>query len=256
MSDSQFHEIDIHTKEVLFSWSALEHLTLEASQINVISYMGQGTESRPFDFFHINAIQPIGGNCLVNSRHTFAFYLISGEDGHIIWEFSGRGEGGDFGPVLEEARFRWAYHARAWNVTENSMRVSLFDNHMTKEDKTETGSRGLFFDLQLPPDPTRTPTLLHSLRVQHDELFANSRGSYQAELHNGNQVMSYGPIPVVREFGPPWAGSPLLWQARFGWDIGVQNYRAGKYDWHATPADWDPALFVEVEGELLRGYVS
>ena len=49
-------------------------------------------------------------------------------------------------------------------------------------------------------------------------------------------------MPVVREFGPPEHGSPLLWEGRFGHDDVAQSYRAYKSPWHATPRDWDPLL--------------
>ena len=96
-----------------------------------------------------------------------------------------------------------------------------------------------------------------------NEVFADSQGSYEPVLEGGNQLMGYGQLPIVREYGPAVDGSDLRWEARFG-NAGkaVQSYRAFKQVWHATPAGWDPVLVVveRVDDESTgcggRAYVS
>ena len=72
-------------------------------------------------------------------------------------------------------------------------------------------------------------------------------------LPNGNQLVDYGQIPVAREYGPAGGsnntGNPhdtdMRWQARFGRDNLVQNYRMFKQEWKATPVGTKPSLFVD-----------
>lgn len=262
--DSLFYEIDIATRETLFSWSALDHIPIATSHLPVQSYMGDGTMSRAWDFFHINSIQKLGDNFLINSRHMWACYLISGQDGHIIWKLSGSGDGGHFGPVPEHGTFRWQHDARAHNVTEKSMAISVFDNHNMVQDNGTMPTRGLLLEVALPPDAARPPVVLRDLQ-DSNRFYSGSQGSYDAALSNGNQLMCYGPSPVVREYGPAHDGSDLLWEGRVGLDDKVQTYRAFKAEWHATPQGWNPSLVIEADGgggggggedQLLRGYVS
>lgn len=94
-------EVNITSGDVLFSWSALEHVPLNGSHQPIA---GAGTNaSNPWDFFHINAIQPVGDNYLINSRHFWATYLVSAK-GETIWQINGD-DGGDFGPLPEGGRF-------------------------------------------------------------------------------------------------------------------------------------------------------
>ena len=258
--DSHFYEIDLATREILFSWSALDHIPLNTSHMPVQSYMGDGTRDAAWDFFHINSIQKLGDDFLISSRHMWACYLLSGRDGHVIWKLSGSGEGGDFGPVPESGTFRWQHDARAHNVTQKGMMLSIFDNHNMIQDNGTMPSRGILLDVALPPDPARSPVVLRNVQGSQ-RFYVGSQGSYEATLSNGNQLMCYGQSPVLQEYGPARDGSDLLWEGRFGLDDKVQTYRAYKAKWHATPQDWNPSLVTEShdgegDGRLLRGYVS
>lgn len=94
-------EVDIKTNKTLWTWSALDHVPVSASKLPLGS---SGTSSSsPYDFFHMNAIQPFNGNVLINSRHTWTSYLVD-HSGKILWEINGA-TGGDFGPLSDEAKF-------------------------------------------------------------------------------------------------------------------------------------------------------
>lgn len=247
VADSMFFEVDLDTNQAIFSWSALDHFPITTSYLPIVSDISSGKLAMSFDSFHINSVQLVGRDYLISSRHNWAVYLVSGEDGHIIWTLSGDGRDSDFGPLPQEGEFRWQHNVRAHNVTDHGMQLSLFDNHCRATEDCTTPSRGLLLHLQLPPDPTEIPQVLRSVAAD-DKLFAKSQGSFQAELVNGNQVLSYGPSPVVREFGAPAQGSKLLWEGRFGHDDLAQSYRAYKSPWHATPREWDPSLTVIKQG--------
>lgn len=254
VDDSQFYEIDIATHEVVFRWSALDHFPLSDTRLPIKSYMGNGGPHSPYDPFHINSMQAIGDKYfLISSRHLWSVLLISRKDGHVIWRFDGS-EGGDFGPLPADGQFRWQHHVRAHNVTDKSLILTMFDNHNNQDDRTNISSRGLMFRLDLPPDRKVSPVLLRSLSST-EELTSESQGSYQL-LPNGNQLLGYGPVPVIREYGPTGDGNDIRWEARFGRDYKAQSYRVFKSEWHGTPAWWLPELFVEIEGSLIKGYVS
>ena len=210
----------------------------------MVSAAGNGTQVAPWDWFHVNSIQAVGANYLVNSRHHWATYLVSGADGSVIWSIAGE-TGGSFGALPSEGTFRWQHFVRAHNVTESSLDLSLFDNHASAIDNGTAPSRGLVYHLELPPSKAVSPELLRLINNPSQELYAESQGSYQPTLSNGNQLLGYGQIAITREYGPATDGSDLRWEAQFGGINEVQSYRGFKETWSATPADWDPSLVVE-----------
>ncbi|KAI8663077.1 hypothetical protein NCS56_01113000 [Fusarium sp. Ph1] len=255
VADSMFFEIDIETKEILFSWSSLEHFRIEDSMLPRVTTMGNGGQRNPYDFFHLNSIQLVGHDSfLISSRHFWSVYLISRSDGRVLWELKGNSKGGSFGALPAHGRFRWQNHVRAHNATSTGMMISMFDNHNSEEDNGKTPSRGLLLKLRLPPDPTEKPTVLRVLQSDRAR-FSTDYGSYQLDLSNNNQFVSYGEGGVVQEFGPG-DGTDLRWEGHFGHDDSVQSYRAFKQTWHGTPAQWDPALVVEKPNDVVMGYVS
>jgi hypothetical protein len=84
--DSLFFEIDIKTQHILFSWSAAAHVPINATKL---PFPHDNTTTDPFDFFHINSIQPLGDGYLVNSRHIWTVYKLDSK-GQIQWTFEVR----------------------------------------------------------------------------------------------------------------------------------------------------------------------
>ena len=256
IADSLFYEVDITTGELVFSWSALDHFKVTDSHLPLPSYIADGSLNKPYDLFHLNSIQAIGDDAfLISSRHMWACYLISRKTGKIIWTLKGEGSEGDFGPLPPEAQFRWQHDARAYNVSATGMTISLFDNHNTDDDYGVNPSKALVLRLSFPPDKKTPPTVLRNLESS-EKIFSKSQGNYQVDLSNSNQLLSYGPVPVIQEFGPTSNGRDLRWQGRFGNDNMAQTYRVYKAPWHGTPLDTTPSLVVEAESPLLKGYVS
>lgn len=99
--DSLALEVDVMTGEVLFSWSPLAHVSLNASHYPLLG-LGYNT-SAPWDFFHMNSIQAVGDNYLINSRHLWTTYLVNSE-GDILWHIEGN-TGGSFGSLPEGGNF-------------------------------------------------------------------------------------------------------------------------------------------------------
>lgn len=93
--DTLAFEVDIRTGDVLFSWSPLQHVSLNNSKYP-LSGAGNST-ANAYDFFHINAIFPFEGGFLINSRHTWSTYFVD-RSGNIVWQIQGS-TGGDFGAI-------------------------------------------------------------------------------------------------------------------------------------------------------------
>lgn len=94
-------EVDINTNEALWIWSPLAHVPINSTKYPLF-YAGTNT-SNPYDWFHMNSIQPYNGNVLINARQTWTSYYVN-QDGDILWELEGQ-NGGDFGPLPEGAQF-------------------------------------------------------------------------------------------------------------------------------------------------------
>lgn len=260
VADGMFMEIDIKTGEVLFEWRALDHLDMKDSRFGYKTPGAGITKRVPWDWFHINSVQKVGDNYLISSRHHWAIYLISGKDGSQIWKLDGI-TGGDFGSIPET--FRWQHHARAFNVTDAGMTVSLFNNMVNGKKTSKFQTQGLAFWLPMPASPDNPPVLVKRLQTPSHMLFSGTQGSYQMDLGNGeefgkgNGFIGYGLAPYVREYGPANDGSQLLWQAQFGEEKAVMSYRGFKAEWRGTPKNWDPvALFEDTRGLVQHVYVS
>jgi len=94
-------EIDIASGEILFVWSPLDHVPINATRWPLLA-TGH-SKSSPFDWFHMNSIQASEGYYLINSRHTWTAYLVD-RSGKIIWQIDGR-NGGDFGSIPTGGNF-------------------------------------------------------------------------------------------------------------------------------------------------------
>jgi hypothetical protein len=84
--DAVVQEIDIPTGLVLDQWDSLDHVPVTAS------YQPPPAETgHPWDYFHINSIQPLSdGSLLVSSRDTWAVYKISHQTGAVEWTLGGK----------------------------------------------------------------------------------------------------------------------------------------------------------------------
>lgn len=100
--DCLFFELDPRSGDILFQWSALEHVPVNETKLK---FTGRGgfNQSVPFDWFHINSVVNIGNQFLVNSRHLWTTYLITAK-GDIEWALQGE-TGGDFGTLPPDGQF-------------------------------------------------------------------------------------------------------------------------------------------------------
>ncbi|CRG88270.1 hypothetical protein PISL3812_05299 [Talaromyces islandicus] len=231
-------EVDIETGDILFVWSSLEHIPVNNTKM---SYPAQGTtQDSPLDLYHMNSIQSVGDNYLINCRHTWSTYMVN-KDGDILWTIQGH-TGGDFGSLPENGTYSWGHHTRFTQLSDTTAFLSLFanDNNIPAINVT---AKGITLRLTLPPDPSNPPELVTNLWDVNDETYSWAEGSL-SQLDNGNYFMGYGIRAVMKEYGPnPTSEGDVRWSAHFADFNSGHSYRAFKQVWHATPAS-QPALVV------------
>jgi len=99
--DSIVVELDIETGDVIFTWSPLAHVPINATKMPY--NRSAVSESSPFDWFHTNSVQAYGDDYLVSSRHTWSVYLVN-RNGDILWHMDGE-TGGSFGRLPPDGTF-------------------------------------------------------------------------------------------------------------------------------------------------------
>jgi hypothetical protein len=88
MLDGMFYEIDIATNEIVYSWSALEHIQdipLEQSKQGLAD--DYGTQEKPWDAYHINSVELMGEGYIISLRHYWSGYYIH-NNGTVMWRLS------------------------------------------------------------------------------------------------------------------------------------------------------------------------
>ena len=88
IADSLFYEIDVKTNEILFRWSALDHINqipLEHVQpFYPVRDWGHNSSS-PYGYFHINSVDKFqDGTYLISSRYYCSLFKIA-KDGSVDW---------------------------------------------------------------------------------------------------------------------------------------------------------------------------
>ncbi|KAL4949676.1 ASST-domain-containing protein [Aspergillus filifer] len=285
-----FQEIDLDTNEVLFDWRALDHV----NPLDSFEPMGSG-----WDIYHINSIEKTqAGNYLISIRHTHSIHLIDGKTGAIIWTLGGaRNTFKEIPPAITNTTasnsssvqplltMSWQHHARFVPGT-NEAEMTFFDNHakVTMHGECRNNcSRGLHVAIDTTVKPPTAQILRQFTHPVH--LQSQSQGSVQplglgnttsdpdfdfssdsdsdTEYRLGNVFIGWGRCPSFTEHTA--SGETVLDVQFSPWhseDIpdALDNYRAYKMDWNATPW-WDPVFtLAEAEDEdgdsVLVVYIS
>ncbi|KAI0476261.1 Arylsulfotransferase-domain-containing protein [Xylariaceae sp. FL0804] len=250
--DGRFQEVDIETGELVFEWSAIDHVPVA----DTLRYFmgpddGSGPESA-FDYYHINSLEKdADGNYLVSGRHTHTIHCIDRNDGHILWTLGGRQN--EFRDLSggQATDFTWQHHVR---LHDNNT-LSIFDNAKIERwgpAEPHDYTRGMMVRLDTEQ---KTAELEQAYYNPDNHLRPDSQGSMQ--VLDDRVIMGYGWYPAITEFSRE--SGEILCDVRIApglvsrWGL-VTTYRAFKTrDWVATPLE-PPAVFLKPsEGRM---YVS
>lgn len=223
VADTVVQELDLRTGLVRFEWHSLDHVALSDSYQPV---RPNGTPTSPWDYFHINMIDPQpGGDLLVDSRNTWAAYEVNSTSGQILWRLGGKHSSFALGPGAAPA---WQHDA----VEQPNGNITFFDNGATP--KVHPQSRGTVLSVN---STQKTATLLESFAHPSPPLVVASQGDLQA-LADGNWFVGWGQEPYFSEFEP---GGRLLFDARL--PSAYQSYTAFRFPWSGEPTQ-PPAIGV------------
>ena len=253
--DSLFYEIDVVTQKVLFRWRSLDHqtqipITDSQEPLKLYGSTFGSSEILPWDYFHINSVQPLSDGYLVNSRHLYSMYKVSKTTGNVEWHLSGI-DGGDF-TLDPDIYFSWQHMPRISNATNSSMYITLFNNDNSEAQASQVnGSTGLclFVDFE-----TMHVSLDRKLQNTSEVIVAGSQGSYQS-LDQGHVLLGYGQIATTREFD---ATGKVVYEAQYGYSNAssmVASYRSYRQSWDAQPAA-APKLAVACTEDISVLYMS
>ena len=245
--DGVVQEIDIETGEVLFDWSALDHVPVTDAMHELDG--DEGTRDEPFDYFHVNsATLDDDGHILISARHTHAVYKLDRDTGEVIWTLGGSGSDFD---MPDEAVFAWQHSA----ARDTDGTLVLFDNHVREADADES-SRGL--RLALDEDAMTAEVVTEYTPPEHrpSGWMANTQ-----LLDNGDVFIGWGSQPFYSEYT---RDGELIYDVCHG-DVchdddiegGGGSYRAYKATWQGHP-DTDPDVVLHTADDQhgQHAYVS
>jgi hypothetical protein len=210
--DTSIQEIDMRTGLVRWEWHSLDHVRVEEAQNSAPK------SGAPWDWFHVNSIDPEpGGDLLISARTTWAAYQLQGGTGVILWQLGGTNSSFAMGPGTRTA---WQHDARMLPDGE----VTLFDDGSNPPVHHQSRAVRIALDVQ-----SHQATL--SAAYQHPSpLLSSSQGNVQT-LADGNTVVGYGGVPQVSEFAP---GGALLFDAHL--PLEMSSYRVFRFPWQGQPA--------------------
>jgi hypothetical protein len=226
--DDVIQEVDIATGLVRWEWNSLDHVAL-AEAYDSVKY---ASSSYPYDFFHMNSIEPLEGDgLLVSARDTWAMYDVDRKTGLVRWRLGGKHTNFAMGTGTQPA---WQHDARVVTPAPaaNEMLISVFDNGAVPKEHPQ--SRGL---IELLNFQKHTATLQREL-THSPALVSGSQGSVQP-LSDGDTVVGWGQEPWVTEYE---ASGVVSFDAHLA--PVEQSYRALRYEWSGDPAA-PPQIAVE-----------
>jgi hypothetical protein len=191
--------------------------------------------------------------------------LIDGTSGEVIWTLGGKanqfaelpsaGHETVSNPVLS---MQWQHHARFYPDSDET-EITLFDNHALQHsvETNDAQSRALHIRIDVSNPERKTVQMLHEYLHPH-KLRSGTQGSVQV-LDNGNVFVGWGGNPSFTEhtidgecifdvqFSP--------WRSQATEDKALDNYRAYKQAWKATP-HWGPEIATKNFGGVVTAYLS
>ncbi|CAG7934055.1 unnamed protein product [Penicillium olsonii] len=236
-----FQEIDVQTQTVTFMWDPVDHIEIAASQMELGRKWGDGIRPETdWDYFHINSVDKTrNGDYLISSRHTSTIYMISGQNGTVLWRLGGYRSDFTFETGLN---FSSQHHARVRedNESSESMQISLFDNASDEWHQSASSSSGLVLHLDLK---AMHASLINRYKTPQ-EIVTTREGNVQF-LDNGNVLVYWGGTPYISEHEHTPSGPRTVFQAQLADPTGYW-YRTWKANFTTNPAI-SPDLYAMAE---------
>ncbi len=250
--DTAIQEIDMRTGLVRWEWHSLDHVGAAESETPT------ATNTRPWDWFHINSIDVEGadvgatglagaglgavgvagagasgaganspGDLFISARNTWAGYQLEGASGRILWRLGGLKSSFKMGRGTETA---WQHDGRILPDGE----VTFFDDGSNPPIHHQSRAVRIALDFA-----THEARLAASLTHPNPPLLAASQGNMQT-LTSGNTVVGYGGVPAISEYA---ADGSLLLDAHLPYEMAF--YRAFRFPWSGRPAS-PPAVLASL----------
>jgi len=220
--DTAVEAVDMKTGLVRWEWHSLDHVGVSESHAPV------PTTAAPWDWFHLNSIDPEpDGDLLISGRTTWASYQVQGTSGKIAWRLGGTNSSFTMGPGTETA---WQHDARM----QPDGTITLFDDGSTPRIHYQSRVVRVAIDTR-----RHTAILVRAYPHPDGPLLADSQGNAQV-IHNESVVIGWGAIPSVSELTQTGG---LLFDAHL--PPGTSSYRAFRFPWTGHPL-WPPAASASV----------
>ena len=194
--DCQIYELNLTTSEVIFTWSALDHLSSIPMDATYYKYGTEGfngtSPATAWNYFHINsvALSPDGESYIISSRYTCSTVLVSRSTGSVEWILQGQdpthnrtAEISSFN-LASNSSFCYQHDVRLYpspNNNTSELLMSMHDNAnspLTLPNPTIPSS-GLLLSLNLT---SKTATALTRYQPSSSPIYATALGSYQPIL--------------------------------------------------------------------------
>jgi hypothetical protein len=212
ITDTAIQEIDMKTGLVRWEWHSLDHVGVAESEVET------PTDSTPWDWFHINSIDPqADGDVFISARSTWAGYQLEGGSGKILWRLGGLKSSFKMGAGTETA---WQHDGRVLADGE----ITFFDDGSNPPIHSQSRALRIKLDFK-----SHLAQLVSVYTHSNPPLLAASQGNMQT-LDSGNTVVGYGGVPAISEYSPTGA---LLFDAHEPYDMAF--YRAFRFPWSGQP---------------------
>jgi hypothetical protein len=214
VTDAIIQELDLETGLVRREWHSLDHVS--PSESYSAAYPADGPW--PYDYFHVNSIDPLSGErLLISARNTSALYELSTATGQVLTRISGKHSN-----VHVAGGAATAYQHDATMLANGT--ISVFDNGGSP--KVHSQSRGLIVGIS---PGSQTETVLAQFDHPTPPLSSSSQGSVQV-LENGSVFVGWGAEPFFSEFN---SAGQLLFDAHMHGTY--ETYRAFRFPWAGEP---------------------
>jgi hypothetical protein len=234
VTDSVFQEIDLRTHLVRREWHSLDHVPLGDSY----SLATHSSKEWPFDYFHINSIDPRSdGTTLISARNTWSMYVLNTASGRLEKQL-----GGQHSSAVQGSGTHTAYQHDATTLPNGT--ISVFDNGAVP--KVHPQSRGLV----LAFNPQNNSESVLAQYEHSPSLSSGSQGNIQ-QLENGDMFVGWGSEPYFSEYS---AGGQLLFDAHMHGSY--ESYRGYRFPWTGAPAGLPAIAASAASGGRVKVYAS